>query len=359
LHIDEWELYEELISSQSLKSIEIYRPAINEDWFDPFIKIKSLEEIDVSDNLSMELEVFPNLKKINFLNMYYLFSHSIVNLKGLIGMPSLENSSMRRSDLYPEITFFANSMSPDIEGHPFYEINKSIRAKLEVDSTYSGIMIVTFGDAFPMFIGSNKESNAVAMGEVLNGKPVGVWEFNLPQLRAFMDDFSYYYNYSDTAQVSFPMDGEWRYYYPDGTLAISGQFKNGLKKGEWKFYNPDGFLVNTKSFNKGKPLGLFISYEMYEGSLNDSRTYFFSDKEFIYGGELKNGLYRIGNLWNQSYPSNNYSLDQAGNLSKFKNEVFVKSVRKDSFEYNRVIKDYLKKLYPDKKLSKKDVSFED
>ncbi len=356
-NIDKWAMYDELVKSQSLKSIQIGEYILNEDWFNPFLKFKGLTEIIVKESLNIEVAALPHLKKLIFNDMYYLFSNSIINSSGMIEMPSLENSGMRSSNFYPEITFFSNSLSANIKGHPFYDINKAIQEKLVYGSNYSGIMIINSADIVSEYFNTNLNTDTIAKGMILNGEPIGVWEYKLPFFLINNEDFSYYYNYSDTSKIELPNNGEWRYNYPNGSIAIVGQFKNGLKVGKWKFYNPDGFLTNEKSFVGGKPSGLFINYEKFDRKFVENRIYFFSSKNIIHVSTFDNGIYFFGHLLNPYYPGNKYSLNAAGRLSKFKDGVFIKEIPRNSREYNKVIKMYLKKLYPEKNLTVKDILF--
>lgn len=46
-------------------------------------------------------------------------------------------------------------------------------------------------------------------------------------------------------------EGEWRYYYPDGSLNQQGKFLNGLREGEWLVWDQEGRLVETHTFVNG------------------------------------------------------------------------------------------------------------
>ena len=46
--------------------------------------------------------------------------------------------------------------------------------------------------------------------------------------------------------------GEWKGYWPDGSLQKTIHFNLGVKVGTWKFYDRNGKLVFKKKFKKGK-----------------------------------------------------------------------------------------------------------
>lgn len=42
------------------------------------------------------------------------------------------------------------------------------------------------------------------------------------------------------------VDGEVKYYYPNGRVSSKGQLRNGRRSGKWKFYNENGELIKIE-----------------------------------------------------------------------------------------------------------------
>ncbi|NVK66392.1 MAG: hypothetical protein HWE22_17505 [Flavobacteriales bacterium] len=362
LHLNEWNMYEELVLNQTLSSIRFEGQAINEDWLNPFLKFEGLTEAQVGDNLSVHMEAFPNMERLAMGNIFYFFSYSILTLDRLKEIPSLyhtndwkdwyppANSNFRDSDFYPQISCLSSLLSPEIIGNPYHEINAYLNK--ELDSSFSGTLILTYEDVIEGYSYSNREDTLV-IGSVQNGIPVNGWKYRIPNFQAFSGDGWYYYNYSDSAHPVAPENGSWKYYYPDSTLAISGQFKNGLKHGKWQFYNPDGFLATVQNYELGFPKGLFISYQKFDGEIIESRRYFHTPRNFTFSIRDNDGMYVMGS-GNPFFHSGGYNISTTGVLYRRDNEYEVHEVPKESREYKKVLKKYLKLLYPESKISLKE-----
>ncbi|MEZ4921395.1 MAG: hypothetical protein R2792_20035 [Saprospiraceae bacterium] len=51
------------------------------------------------------------------------------------------------------------------------------------------------------------------------------------------------------------LNGDYREFFPDGTLGVKGKFKNGDPVGKWKFYLENGTLISWRIYDKnGKEL---------------------------------------------------------------------------------------------------------
>lgn len=46
-------------------------------------------------------------------------------------------------------------------------------------------------------------------------------------------------------------NGEWKYYTSKGRIKLYGNYKDGLREGEWIFYNPDGSVAESKKYVNG------------------------------------------------------------------------------------------------------------
>jgi antitoxin component YwqK of YwqJK toxin-antitoxin module len=67
-------------------------------------------------------------------------------------------------------------------------------------------------------------------------------------------------------------EGNWRYFYPDGTLESEGNFVNDIPQGKWNFYYQNGKLKESGSFVNGKRLGLWQQYDE-KGNLTAEITF--------------------------------------------------------------------------------------
>lgn len=56
--------------------------------------------------------------------------------------------------------------------------------------------------------------------------------------------------------------GNWKYYYSDGTLKAEGKYDHSLKEEEWKYYHPNGISEEKGKYVKGKPHGIWKWYHI-------------------------------------------------------------------------------------------------
>lgn len=76
-------------------------------------------------------------------------------------------------------------------------------------------------------------------------------------------------------------NGNWKDYYPDGTIMAEGQYTANRKTGLWKFYNTECKLEQTGYFTNDNPNGLWKWY--YEnGSLLREEEYFQGQRDGNY-----------------------------------------------------------------------------
>jgi antitoxin component YwqK of YwqJK toxin-antitoxin module len=77
-------------------------------------------------------------------------------------------------------------------------------------------------------------------------------------------DFTYFYEdgsiKSQGLYQNNRQNGKWNFYFKNGSFEQIGNFDNGYLTGEWKWYNPDSSLLRSETFVKGKRNGLF--YEL-------------------------------------------------------------------------------------------------
>ena len=54
---------------------------------------------------------------------------------------------------------------------------------------------------------------------------------------------------------TFTKTGPYFYYYENGKVKITGNYKDNMKSGEWKYYDEKGKLLKTEKYDKDKLLG--------------------------------------------------------------------------------------------------------
>lgn len=129
--------------------------------------------------------------------------------------------------------------------------------------------------------------------------------------------------------------GPWKYFFPDGTVSKSGNYRKGKQLGIWKFYYPTGSLLQEGSYVNGKYSGIWKFYntsaqllreiEYLNGKENGqcseyddsarvvaSGMYIDGQREglwkFITGDQIQTGPYRMGDkhgVWKYYYISSN------------------------------------------------------
>ncbi len=350
-HLDQWEMYDGLVSGQSLRKLKFKTRLTNENAFKPFLEFTELTELESSQYLSEELRSFPNLEVLSVPNTYYHLVLPITNLQKLKQMPSLGLMSDRDSDLFAQISFLSSALDPAISNHPFYKIHHAILKRKELDSSFTGSLVITYGDAFEDLSGtvSAYTKDTLGFGSVVNGEPTGVWRYKVPDFLAFGPIDWYYYNYNFSTEQLPPKNGTWRYYYGNGQLAISGKMRNNLKHGKWKFYEPDGNLVHIQHHRKGIANGLFITSRSYPEDF-ESRKYYSNGVITMFAYQLE-GKYQIRSGWKLDGRAN-YMLYDYGDLRlRGEDGLYTEVVPKDSRKYKRIMQQYLKTLYPNRKIS--------
>lgn len=159
------------------------------------------------------------------------------------------------------------------------------------------------------------ENRLVYSGPYRNDVPVGVHrEFGVDGevIRSFLYNDNGLLLSEGTIDVSGNRNGNWKDYYPDGSLMSEGQYTNNLRSGIWKFYNNRGNLEQTGSYYFGRPDGTWRWYyenntilreeEYYRGQRDGSYVEYSITGKIIVKGQYIDGE-KNGN-W--SYSSDNY-----------------------------------------------------
>ena len=66
--------------------------------------------------------------------------------------------------------------------------------------------------------------------------------------------------------------GEWKYYFPDGSLETSGFYEDDIPNGKWTWFQPDGKVIEEGNYVNGNREGEWKSYDTL-GVLEIIRVY--------------------------------------------------------------------------------------
>jgi|WetSurMetagenome_2_1015567.scaffolds.fasta_scaffold28941_2 uncharacterized protein len=76
-------------------------------------------------------------------------------------------------------------------------------------------------------------------------------------------------------------EGDWKYFYDDGTLSSLGKYTNNLAVGNWKYFYKDGKTEQTGSYKQGKTEGLW-QWFYQNGDLKREEEFFEGKAEGMY-----------------------------------------------------------------------------
>ncbi|QNM86170.1 toxin-antitoxin system YwqK family antitoxin [Polaribacter pectinis] len=156
-------------------------------------------------------------------------------------------------------------------------------------------------------------------GKFKNGKEVGVFKFyDITQsdhpviIKTFFEDsdslFVQFYTLSGKIETEGVLNGKkrtgnWKYFYPDGTLLSEENYKDGKLEGEQLIYYPDGQVTEFAIYKDGlldgvcskySSKGILIEEITYEnGKPNGLAQYFELNGNLKETGHYKNGK-RVG-----------------------------------------------------------------
>ena len=57
------------------------------------------------------------------------------------------------------------------------------------------------------------------------------------------------------------LNGDVKFFYPNGKKKFEGSFENNLKVGIWTYYNNSGKIIKTGTYDKGKPVGIWKVFD--------------------------------------------------------------------------------------------------
>lgn len=125
-------------------------------------------------------------------------------------------------------------------------------------------------------------------GQFKNGKEVGVFKFYSINSSKYPIAIKTYFDGTDSLFVQFfdvegrietegifhgrKREGNWKYFYPDGTLLSEENYKNGELHGDQIVYYPDGLVTEFATYNNGMLEGVCSKYSN-KGVLIEEITY--------------------------------------------------------------------------------------
>lgn len=94
--------------------------------------------------------------------------------------------------------------------------------------------------------------------------------------------------------------GEWKYYFENGKISKVGTYENGKLNGEWKYYYENGVLRIIGKYQKGKDIGVWKYYhdngslsaigEYKNGEFSGEWKYYFENGNLRKVGKRENGF---------------------------------------------------------------------
>lgn len=309
-----WKIYKSSNAQMSLHSLKLNLGYMDKNMLKDIQNFKNLKELEIPEPMSIELKNFPQLESAIFSGPLYFFSNQLASLQHLryygesINVMRYDNGSY---SLYAERNFFMNELDSNLTNHPVFYIDSVIRSNVPSMLEGTGKVYITGSDIDrnaqnPHWIRRDLadysyDTDTIASGMVIDGRMTGIWRYQ---------DNPYYYDHSPRSKIQFPDNGNWRYHYYNGTVAIEGSFKKGKKSGTWKFYDLNGEITMIKTFRKDKPYGIFINIISPEVSA-------------IFKGP-----------------------DSKTNIKLIKNGMIIKNIPQESRKYKRLMDKYELKYLP-------------
>lgn len=137
-------------------------------------------------------------------------------------------------------------------------------------------------------------------------------------------------------------DGTRAYFYDNGCVSAEGPFRDDQKEGEWRYYYEDGTLKQVLKFDKGK----------LNGSAETFHENGIIDQELTFADGEKSGAFQKFYLTGRLYEKGSYSNDfYEGKVNYFfPNEVLEYDTQYKSGELTGILAEY----YPDQKIYRKE-----
>lgn len=104
-----------------------------------------------------------------------------------------------------------------------------------------------------------------------------------------------------------PINGLYRVYYPDGTVKMEIQSKNGKPDGNGRFYNEDGELYFQGTFTDGKPNGTAYNY-FANGNVHNEMNYVDGVKQGSQKSYDKDGKLVVEVIFEDGNPVSGYAI---------------------------------------------------
>jgi hypothetical protein len=147
------------------------------------------------------------------------------------------------------------------------------------------------------------------------------------------------------------LEGSARFYFPSGTVAEEGSYKNNIREGKWQYYYKDGSKEKLYDFRNGEPLILEAYNRKGHATVvngnGEIHTEFSTDKQcsvFLTSGKVVNGR-REG-----EWPFKNPSASAYISTEVFHEGNFIQG-SSSNYIYNNWAKTRLTKYYPNEDLN--------
>lgn len=339
INLHKWKMYDKLVYNKGLTSFKVTGYYSDKNLINDLTPFSELKKLKIPESLNHDLLSFKNIECVEIPNQRYFFSNYLIELPHL----SFYGNNFKRSEqgVYQFYLDNINALSDPLNYSakilPVKVLDSLMDLMVPHKLNGTGNVVVLCGDLKTNCL-SESSTDTLAIGQVVNGKKAGVWQF-YPMFDRSNNQYAYtyYHNFSTKEQITFPENGIWKYHHSNGVLAIHGSFKNHKKQGEWKFYNSEGKLTAIKTFNQDRPEGLFIEYFMFpnEERFIERRTYFYDLNNWVEVNVLKDStlFFRSSYVPREFRKFYHFSNDGDLNILR-KNQQKNKKIEQKSKKYN-------------------------
>ncbi len=238
-----------------------------------------LWELELPFCVGGALDHFTELEVLKIPGISSVFVHQIATLPDLADwkeLPSLYDNqfeTLHAERYFEELLPLRRTASPIVYSR-LEELEETIKKYAPEKWTDDGEILIMENELMEYGPGSVL-NDTLLHGFMKKGKRKGLWTVKFADQYRKSDWETHHFNFKKKMKVKFPQNGIWNLKYANNNIAISGEFKNGLKVGEWKFFNEDG-TIRTQRFYKMDTLERTIVHFSIQGLACESRAYYFS-----------------------------------------------------------------------------------
>lgn len=305
IHFSQWNQYPSWAQANTLESFEIQRDFMPQFDFCDLSPFTNLKQLVIPADINTRLLDFPHLERVTMTNPLFGFAHNLLKLDGLKQFQSIDcYYRSQYENLHAERAFFTDATLPRKEmtisslkynktNNPFVAL---VQKALEVfpQSFPENGEVLLFENDFPEYTEGSDFNDTLLHGQIKNGKLVGIWTAKFNFQEEIKDSELFYFDFDRRAPKT-KKNGTWKYFYPNGQLAIEGQFKKNLKQEEWKFYRNDGVLRTQRRF-ENDTLRWTSTEVIMDGNACESRAYYFSESQCVQSYQVGDNKLFVGFL---------------------------------------------------------------